>query len=75
MEDAVKAFQGNNGRDKHIVVLHDGKTEKKQEMLKSGSLAKIVKKANNKGITVWPYTPVTCTEIKNFRNKTITNTL
>lgn len=45
LEDAVKKFSNNNGRDKHIVVLHDGKTEKKQEMLKSGSLAKIVKRA------------------------------
>lgn len=61
LEDAVKKFSNNNGRDKHIVVLHDGKTEKKQEMLKSGSLAKIVKRAKNKGITIWPYTPVTCT--------------
>lgn len=60
IEDAVKRFK-DNGRDKHIVVLHDGKTEKRDEMIKSGSLAATVAKANAAGIKIWPYTPVTCT--------------
>lgn len=61
VEDAVKRFK-DNGRDKHIVVLHDGKTEKRDEMIRSGSLAATVAKANAAGIKVWPYTPVTCTQ-------------
>lgn len=68
IEDAMKLFDRNN-RNKHIIILHDGRTQKKSDMLKSGNLQRVVDEAKAAGISVWPYSPVECTRGRRNRGK------
>ena len=62
LEDAMKLLlsQEDSNRSKHIVILHDGKTTTKTQLLRSKSLQKVVEKAIENKVSIWPYSPLAC---------------